>query len=76
MGTMKLGRPPTSKVKERKKVNFYLKQEVDRLIEQQHIQVQSSLSRKVDKILFLEAVVKAGLDHTEEVIELLRRNLQ
>lgn len=76
MGTTKLGRPPTSKVKERKKVNFYLKQEVDRLIEQQHIQVQSSLSRKVDKILFLEALVKAGLDHTEEVIELLRRNLQ
>ena len=71
-----MGRPPTSKVKERKKVNFYLKQEVDSLIEQQHIQVQSSLSRKVDKILFLEALVKVGLDHTEKVIELLRRNLQ
>jgi hypothetical protein len=71
-----MGRPPTSKVKERKKVNFYLKQEVDSLIEQQHIQVQSCLSRKVDKILFLEALVKAGLDHTEEVIELLRTNLQ
>ena len=71
-----MGRPPTSKVKELKKVNFYLKQEVDNLIEQQHIQVQSSLSRKVDKILFLEALVKVGLDHTEKVIELLRRNLQ
>lgn len=70
-----MGRPPTSKVKERKKVNFYLKEEVDRLIEQRHIQVQSSLSRRVDKILFLEAVVKAGLDHTDEVIEFLRRNL-
>jgi len=71
-----MGRPPTSRTKERKKVNFYLKGEVDRLIEQRHIEVQSSLSRKVDKILFLEALVKAGLDHTEEVIEILRRNLQ
>lgn len=71
-----MGRPPTSRIKERKKVNFYLKKEVDRLIEQRHIEVQSSLSRRVDKILFLEALVKAGLDHTEEVVELLRRNLQ
>lgn len=71
-----MGRPPTSRIKERKKVNFYLKREVDRLIEQRHIEVQSSLSRRVDKILFLEALVKAGLDHTEEVIEFLRQNLQ
>ncbi len=71
-----MGRPPTSRIKERKKVNFYLRKEVDRLIEQRHIEVQSSLSRRVDKILFLEALVKSGLDHTEEVIELLRQNLQ
>lgn len=71
-----MGRPPTSRVKERKKVNFYLKKEVDRLIEQRHIEVQGSLSRRVDKILFLEALVKVGLDHTEEVLELLRRDLQ
>ena len=70
-----MGRPPTSKIKERKKVNFYLKKEVDRLIEQRHIEVQRRLSRKVDKVLFSEAVVRAGLDHMEEVVECLEKNL-
>jgi hypothetical protein len=71
-----MGRPPTSRIKERKRVNFYLKREVDRLIEQRHIEVQCFLSRRIDKVLFLEALVKTGLDHTEEVIEFLRQNLQ
>ena len=70
-----MGRPPTSRIKERKKVNFYLKEEVDTLIDQRHIQVQSRLSHKVDKILFCEAVVRAGLDHIDEVIKRLKENL-
>jgi len=71
-----VGRPPTSKIKERKKVNFYLKKEVDTLVEQQHIEVQSRLGRRVDKALFQEALVKVGLDRTDEVIELLRQDVE
>ena len=71
-----MGRPPTSKIKERKKVNFYLKKEVDRLIERQHIEVQARLGRRVDKVLFQEALVKAGLDRTDEVVELLRKDVE
>ncbi len=71
-----MGRPPTSKIKERKKVNFYLKKEVDTLVEQRHIEVQSRLGRRVDKALFQEALVKAGLDRTDEVIELLRQDVE
>ena len=71
-----MGRPPTSRIKERKKVNFYLKKEVDRLIEQQHIEVQSRLGHRVDKVLFQEALVKAGLDCTDEVVKLLRQDIK
>ncbi|MCK4822904.1 hypothetical protein KA005_44490 [bacterium] len=71
-----MGRPPTSKIKERKKVNFYLKKEVDRLIEQQHIEVQARLGHRVDKALFQEALVKAGLDRTDEVVEFLRQDVE
>ena len=71
-----MGRPPTSRIKERKKVNFYLKKEVDRLIEQQHIEVTSRLGHRVDKVLFQEALVKAGLDRTDEVVKLLRQDIE
>lgn len=71
-----MGRPPTSRIKERKKVNFYLKKEVDRLIEQQHIEVQSRLGHRVDKVLFQEALVKTGLGRTDEVVELLRQDVK
>lgn len=71
-----MGRPATSRIKERKKVNFYLKKEVDRLIEQRHIEVQSRLGHRVDKVLFQEALVKAGLDRTDEVVELLRQDVE
>lgn len=64
-----MGRPTTSDVKSKTKTPFYLTEELRRAIEQGHIQVEGRLARRVDKTIFINSLIKTGLEHVDEIIE-------
>ena len=67
-----MGRPTTSDVKSKTKTPFYLAEETRRAVKQGHIQVEGWLARRVDKTIFINSLIKTGLEHIDEIIEDLR----
>lgn len=67
-----MGRPTTSDVKSKIKTPFYLADDTRRAIEQGHIQVEGRLRRRVDKTIFINSLIRTGLEHIDEIIKDLR----
>jgi hypothetical protein len=51
---------------------MYLTDDLVKALDLAHIYVQQRLSRRVDKTLFLDALLKAGLKHPKDIQSLLR----
>ena len=66
-----VGRQATSGIKERKPTTFYLTVRLAEALELAHIETQHSLRRRVDKTLFFDALLEAGLKHPEEILSWL-----
>ncbi len=67
-----MGRLVTSGIKERKRTTVYLTDDLVEALDLAHIHVQQKLSRRVDKTLFLDALLKAGLKHPKDIQSLIR----
>jgi len=67
-----MGRSTTSGIKARKRTTIYLTDDLVEALDLAHIYAQQRLSRRVDKTLFLDALLKAGLKHPKDIQSLLR----
>lgn len=69
--TILMGRLVTSGIKARKRTTIYLTDDLVQALDLAHIQVQKRLNRRVDRTLFLDALLKAGLRHPKEIQRLI-----
>jgi len=69
-----MGRLVTSGIKARKRTTVYLTDDLVEALDLAHIHVQQKLSRRVDKTLFLDALLKAGLKHPKDIQSLIRES--
>ena len=66
-----MGRQTTSGIKQRKRTTVYLLNELVEAVDIAHIHVQQKLSRRVDRTLFFDALLKTGLKHPREIQRLI-----
>jgi hypothetical protein len=66
-----VGRQVTSGIKQRRRATVYLTNDLVEALDLAHIQTQQSLRRRVDRTLFVDALLKTGLKHPEEILSLM-----
>ena len=69
-----MGRLVTSGIKSRKRTTIYLTDDLVEDLDLAHIHVQHKLSRHVDKTIFLDALLKTGLKHPEDIQSLIKEH--
>jgi hypothetical protein len=70
-GRALMGRQATSGIKERKRVTIYITDRLVKAIDLTHIQTQQSLGHRIDRTLFIDALLQAGLNNPETIIKFL-----
>ena len=64
---MPMGRPVTSGIKGRKRTTVYLTRAMAEDVMSAQVRVEQGLNRHVDRTLFMDALLKAGLRHPEDI---------
>lgn len=68
-----MARRETSGIKQRKKTTVYLTEAINKAVDIAYIGTQHKLRLRLDKTIFIDALITAGLEHPEEIKTLLAR---